>query len=104
MLMLLCRSSHKGILTMCVVILISLTGNLALCGAISNLRADKWRTQVKRKSCYRISIHYGSHVPSVSRIRIKVCLFFYTLIQSSSDTSDNVVLFLLCKYENLIPV
>jgi hypothetical protein len=26
-----------------------LTGNLALCGAFSNLRADKWRTQLKAK-------------------------------------------------------
>jgi hypothetical protein len=74
-----------------------LTGNLALCGAFSNLRADKWRTQVKSKICYRISIHYWSHVPPVGNTD-KSLLVFYTRIPSSSDESGNIVLFfLLCK-------
>ncbi len=59
------------------------SGNLALCGAFSKLRADEWRTQLK--------------VKVVTGIVLK-CHMLAVMDFTKSDESANVVLF--CKYSS----
>ncbi len=69
------RSRHKGTLTMCVVYLnffVLLSGNLALCGAISNLRADEWRSKSKLKKKKKIFVTGKVHVPPIGDFILEV--------------------------------